>query len=278
MELGFPRWNWFCRPDLRKWNSYQPARLQTRETLCTHCGIFSNGHRHNCKAIHSKCYKCGHFGHYARLCRTKFVKSHVCKSEKRKQRDLHRLLKFNEKKSVMALFPFSDLDGPEFNETMRTMDNTLRTELSVIKKRSAEFTKAFWDTDLELAKTKFKLESSESKIKELSDRIETLCSPHAALIKKHEEEKSQLNQEIRKVRTQYVLKIREVNNLTMDIQEYARQIMFKDKLIDEFKLKLTEYFGLYKQHEKDSLHWKDKYEQMCKTNTENTRRKRGNRK
>lgn len=263
-------WNPFGLHPSRNWTEYRQPSWRS-EAKCSRCGIYA-GRNHDCKAIKSKCFKCGLFNHFARSCRTVVARCLPRKSEKRKQRDLERLTKYNEQKAVMTLFPFSKLDDNDFRYMISKMDNTLYTELNVTKKRLADFRNGFWDTSLKLAQTEHKLEGSEKKVKDLQSQIDISRSPYAAMVKEHEEEKAKLNNELRETRTKFALMVGEVNRLTSETQ-------WKDGLIEQFKLKVTEYFGLYKRFEEDSLMWKDKYEQLQNNGeTGNQRRKRGNRK
>lgn len=258
---------------MRKWKQMKTTSHQHRKNNCTRCGKAHIGRF--CSARNSKCFKCGRFGHFSIVCNTKSVKYQKQKSEKRKQRDLQRLLTFNEKKNAMATFPFSDINNSDFVETMQSMDNTLKTELNVMKKRISMWQDAEFNVTKKLFVAESKLERSEREVDELKELNRKLCSPNKDLIRQHDEDQQKLKEEIRKFRTYYIEKVRLSNNLKMDVDYLTGQIHFKDRLLEEFKVKVKEYYELRNQLEKEMLIWKQKYETMCQNSIGKSKCKRG---
>ena len=75
-----------------------------------------------CPAYQEKCHRCLRIGHFSRMCKsnlstissTRPQPKQKKKSSKSKQRDMERLQKYKESKSVLKSFPFADLDNDSF--------------------------------------------------------------------------------------------------------------------------------------------------------------------
>lgn len=94
--------------------------------LCRFCGktVYSNSHFNICAARRTFCYKCRHFGHYARMCKFHSQEkgtSKKVKSKSKQKRDSQRMKEFKERKS-MSEFPCFSLNNIELQEFCPVFD------------------------------------------------------------------------------------------------------------------------------------------------------------
>ena len=124
------------RPQWRTWtfNSY-------RHRHCSRCGFYRHQHG-QCPAIHKQCYKCKHFGHFARQCWTK-TKYQQCetttqhskiKSRHKKERDNRRLQQYFETKTLWRELPFSTIRN---NALLQFLNPTcaVKIELNTVRNK-----------------------------------------------------------------------------------------------------------------------------------------------
>ena len=103
------------------------------------CGLVHFGR--TCYALNSKCYKCGNFGHYARVCRTIRETSHTettkVKSKGKQDRDSRRLSTYLERKQFLRELSFSAVRPGIFRDCVA--DNSkIKEELSLVKRKLSE--------------------------------------------------------------------------------------------------------------------------------------------
>ena len=124
------------RPQWRTWtfNSY-------RHHYCTRCG-FDRHHHGQCPAIHKQCYKCKHFGHFARQCWSKTTyyqcktttQHSKIKSKRKNERDNRRLQQYFETKTLLRELPFSAIRINSLKQFLNPTC-TVKTELQSVRKK-----------------------------------------------------------------------------------------------------------------------------------------------
>ena len=122
------------RPQWRLWNFYP-----SQQPMCRRCGV---SHLYECNSFSKKCFKCGRYGHYARMCFTQKNNSITVDKPKHKsracrKRDQERITKYLERKSFLHEMPFSNLRNTAFLNSL-DVTNSIRSELQSVKLKLKE--------------------------------------------------------------------------------------------------------------------------------------------
>lgn len=156
--------------DLRP--QWRLSGFRSHKPMCGQCGKFHQG---VCFSNMQNCYKCGHRGHYARMCFTwtrqeNQLSNQKSKSIKKKERDMVRLKLYLAKKQEMREMPFSNLR----NSTMMlnlNASHSIKTELQAIKQKLNRTEATKKDQETKMKQCVIQLENLEEKCNRIRDNL-----------------------------------------------------------------------------------------------------------
>ncbi|KAK3093209.1 hypothetical protein FSP39_012663 [Pinctada imbricata] len=198
------------RPQWRQWTN-----ITCQNPTCGRCGL--NHDIDMCYAVRRQCFKCKHFGHYGRMCKTltkeqqstaKARKSHG-KSAKTKVRDSLRISTFLERKRNMRELPFSSLRPTCFRETVLN-NNVLTNQLCSTKVKLEQLNSSNKDLDL-------KLQSAIEREKNLKQELSI-----------SEKQNKELNEQLRAISQQKIQTSR-MDKLNAEVALLRKQLISKDE-------------------------------------------------